>query len=62
MTTAILIPARYSSTRFPAKPLADLIGFVEQLCRMVIIIWEFTGTIENLKLCGLHLPSFQKKK
>ncbi len=26
MTTAILIPARYDSTRFPAKPLADLNG------------------------------------
>ncbi len=47
MKTAIVIPARYGSTRFPGKPLA-MIGGKSMLARVVDIAKELSQTSEDI--------------
>jgi len=49
MKTAIIIPARYASTRFPGKPLT-LIGGQSMLSRVVDIARKVTDKIDNVTL------------
>lgn len=49
MKTAIVIPARYGSTRFPGKPLA-MIGGKTMLQRVVEIGWHAAATREHVAL------------
>lgn len=49
MKTAIIIPARYGSTRFPGKPLT-LIGGQSMLSRVVDIARAVTEKIDNVTL------------
>jgi len=49
MKTALVIPARYASTRFPGKPLAE-IGGKTMLQRVVEIGWQAAAEHENVTL------------
>lgn len=49
MKTAIIIPARYGSTRFPGKPLIKL-GGISMLARVVAIANEAASSIENIQV------------
>lgn len=49
MKTAIIIPARYGSTRFPGKPLVKLAG-KSMLSRVVDIAREAARSIDNVTL------------
>ena len=43
MKTAIVIPARYGSTRYPGKPLADIFGK-----SMIRRIWDIASAVEGV--------------
>ncbi|MHA3915591.1 3-deoxy-manno-octulosonate cytidylyltransferase [Halovulum sp. GXIMD14793] len=45
MTVAIVIPARYASTRYPGKPLAKLRGATGQSKSLVQRSWEAAGQV-----------------
>lgn len=49
MKTAIVIPARYGSTRFPGKPLAEIAGKT-MLQRVVEIGWRAADTRDGIAL------------
>ena len=49
MKTALIIPARYGSTRFPGKPLT-MIGGQSMLSRVVDIAKQVTDQIDNITL------------
>ena len=53
MKTAIIIPARYGSTRFPGKPLA-LIGGQSMLARVVALARSIASEFEN---CGVYVTT-----
>lgn len=46
-TFAIIIPARFASTRFPGKPLAPLLGADGQSKPLIRRSWECAGTVAN---------------
>ena len=53
MDTAIIIPARYKSSRFPGKPLVDILGksmihrVWEQCCKVLPLENIFVATDSN---------------
>ena len=53
MKTAIIIPARYGSTRFPGKPLA-LIGGQSMLGRVVMLARSIASEFED---CGVYVTT-----
>ncbi len=53
MKTAIIIPARYASTRFPGKPLA-LIGGQSMLARVVALASSIASEFED---CGVYVTT-----
>ena len=48
MTTALLIPARYASQRFPGKPLAPLRGATGEVKSLLARTWEAALAVEGV--------------
>ena len=48
MKTIGVIPARYNSSRFPGKPLADICGKPMMLMLLLLQYWERNGSFLQL--------------
>ena len=48
MSVLIVIPARYASTRFPAKPLAELKGCSGKSCSLIQRAWEAASAVNGV--------------
>ena len=51
MTTCIIIPARYASTRFPGKPLAPLKGATGEVKSLIQRSWEAGMAVPGIDAC-----------